>query len=55
MTKTKRYKHKGVKDEDIDLFCNGVEEVLAKINDRVGAKQNKKRKDKTEEAQLASK
>jgi len=44
MRKPRRYKNKYLTDKDIELYCQSVEDVLARINDRVMKKSKKKQK-----------
>jgi hypothetical protein len=53
MTKTKRARNKRLKEAEIDEFCQEVEEILARINGRCASKEKRKRKDKTDEKELA--
>ncbi len=55
MTKRKRSKNKLLLETEIELFCQSVEEILAKIKDRCVAresKQSKKENQLTEEEEL---
>jgi hypothetical protein len=47
MKKTKSPKKKLLKNEDIDRFCQGVEDVLSKISERCEAKTVKKQRKKS--------
>ncbi len=55
MTKTKHASGKHLTETEIKLFCQGVEEVLKKINDRCshkGSKESKEKKEAKEEVSV---
>jgi hypothetical protein len=44
MKNQKRFKNKQMTDTEIEIYCQGVDEVLTKIKDRCDAKEKKKKK-----------
>ena len=50
MKNQKRFKNKQMSDAEIEIYCQGVDEVLTKIKDRCGAKE--KRKEITEDRSM---
>jgi len=44
MKNKKRFKNKQMTDTEIEIYCQGVDEVLAKIKDRCDAKKEKEKK-----------
>ena len=45
MKNQKRFKNKQMTDTEIEIYCQGVDEILTRIKDRCGNKERKKRKD----------
>jgi hypothetical protein len=43
MKKTRRSKTKPIRDNEIDTFCQGVKDILSKINERCDGKKNRKK------------
>ena len=44
MKNQKRFKNKQMTDTEIEIYCQGVDEVLTKIKNRCDAKEKKKKK-----------
>jgi hypothetical protein len=45
MKNQKRFKDRLITDTEIETYCQGVDEILTKINNRCSPKKKKKRKD----------
>lgn len=43
MKKTRRPKNKPIRENEIDTFCQGVKDILSKINERCDAKKSHKK------------